>query len=347
MNDREFRRDNHFVSRGYLKRWASDDGRVWAYRCLVSRASVPLWKRSSPKGIAYHEHLYTRTVAGGESDEIEKWLEREFETPAEEALRKATAGERLSRNDWRLLARFLAAQDVRTPARFQEQMTRWDETLPGLVEKTLTDSVRTLEEAARNGAVFPDSLAVDVGDFPMRIRLKHEPGDEMGQVGAEILSGRKLWLWGMQRSLEKTITVLEQHRWTILAAPPALSWFTSDNPVIRLNFVDHNKYDFKGGWGSPGTDIMLPLGPRHLLHTRVGHPRLSPGESVPVQLALRIRRVIAEHAHRLIFSLERDADVPVLRPRAEDPVAFAQEGDQWAIWHEQQSAAEREFLDRD
>ena len=69
-------------------------------------------------------------VAGRESDDIEKWLNREFETPAEEALRKVTSDRRLTPDDWKRLIRFLAAQDVRTPAHLIEDLQRWDKLFP-------------------------------------------------------------------------------------------------------------------------------------------------------------------------------------------------------------------------
>src|SRR5664279_1512349 len=106
-----FHRDNHFVPRVYLKHFAAEPGHVFAYRTLVSHPNVPLWKKCSTKSIAYREHLYTRLVSGVESDEVEKWLDREFEAPAEEALRRAVTDSRMYPEDWRALVRFLAAQD--------------------------------------------------------------------------------------------------------------------------------------------------------------------------------------------------------------------------------------------
>lgn len=124
MTDTPFRRDNHYVPCGYLKRWAARDGRVWTYRILVPHPAVHQWKPSSPRGVAYHSHLYTRLVAGRETDEVEKWLDSEFEAPAQEAIEKATSHGRLTPDDWERMLRFLAAQDVRTPAWFDEQFKR-------------------------------------------------------------------------------------------------------------------------------------------------------------------------------------------------------------------------------
>src|SRR4051812_48597891 len=98
MND--FKAKSHYLPRSYLRRWESG-GQVWTYRLLVPHSAAPVWRRFSTKSIARHAHLYTRVLAGGETDEFERWLEHDFETPAQEPLRKAIAGASLSREDWR------------------------------------------------------------------------------------------------------------------------------------------------------------------------------------------------------------------------------------------------------
>jgi Protein of unknown function (DUF4238) len=120
----EFQKDNHYIPRLYLKRWADENNKVNTYRILVPHQIRPLWKRQSIKGLAYHEHLYTRVMASGETDEIEKWLAREYEDPGAEVIDKVTSGSRLTKDDWECLIRFAAAQDVRTPARLLEILQR-------------------------------------------------------------------------------------------------------------------------------------------------------------------------------------------------------------------------------
>ena len=83
-----FRRNNHYVACLYLKRFSSDPGHILTYRVLAAHHRAPMWKRNSIKGIAYQKDLYTRIIAGVESDEIETWLDREFEAPAEESLQE-------------------------------------------------------------------------------------------------------------------------------------------------------------------------------------------------------------------------------------------------------------------
>jgi hypothetical protein len=74
-------------------------------------------------------------------------LNEEFETPAEEPLRKATEDLRLTPSDWQRIIRFVAAQDVRTPARLFESTQRWNTAAPTMLEETLQESVHRLELA--------------------------------------------------------------------------------------------------------------------------------------------------------------------------------------------------------
>jgi hypothetical protein len=328
----------------YLKRFAATDGRVFTYRILAAQSRVPLWKPTAIKGIGYHEHLYTRTVAGVESDEIEKWLNKEFETPAEEALMKATSEMRLSARDWRNLIRFVAAQDVRTPAHLHDDLQRWNKELPGVLEKTLRDAVDRAEAAKKARQPIPRVKAYNSDLIPLRVTTAIQPGEKFGTVKSEVLVGRGLWFFGIRHLLTKTIDVLLDQKWTILLAPDGLHWFTSDNPVIRLNYYGEGRYDFQGGWGRKGGEIMLPLDSRHLLYTKVGERRPQRGSTIPRREGEDIRRFIAEHAHRFIFAASPDPEVAVLRPRTVDAAVLRHEQEQWRKWHEEQSAAERELL---
>jgi hypothetical protein len=96
MTIAEFHRDNHFVPCVYLKGWTGADGKVATYRILVPHTKFPVWRRYSPSALAYHSHLYTQNASGVEKDDFETWLDREFEKPAEEALKKARTGTRMS-----------------------------------------------------------------------------------------------------------------------------------------------------------------------------------------------------------------------------------------------------------
>jgi len=344
VTETNFRRDNHYVPCEYLKHWASSEMKVWVYRILVAHENMHVWKKSSIRGIGYHSYLYTRIVAGHESDEIEQWLEREYETPAEDALPKATSGGRLTPSDWKVLVRFLAAQDVRTPARLVENLPRWHKTMPNILDRTLQKSIQRMESIKSRGEELPPTDSSLTEYFPFSIKTETTPGEELGTLKVETVIGRGLWLYEIKHLLTKTANVLHQHRWTILSPSEGMKWFTSDDPVIRLNFHDLKKYDFGGGWRSEGTEIFMPLSPSHLLYTQVGHRPPSRGTRFSLDQTKLIRRFIAEHAHRMIFAIEPDVLVPKLRPRTVSMDLVRDEKLQWSKWHEEQAAAERNLM---
>jgi Protein of unknown function (DUF4238) len=174
MTNVQFHRDNHFVPCVYLKGWAGRDGKIATYRVLVTHEKVPTWRRYSPSALAYHSHLYTQTTTGVEKDDIETWLAQNFERPAEEPLRKARTGARMSRDDWKQLIRFVAAQDVRTPAYYWEQAKRVDEQFPDLMKGTIETAIKEREQSAKTGKrVKLKSLPNEQREgLPLKIRLE-------------------------------------------------------------------------------------------------------------------------------------------------------------------------------
>ena len=312
------------------------------YRLLVSHENVPLWRAQSCAGLANHQHLYTRHLAAGEADVIENWLARDFEDPAEPVIEKVISGARMYPPDWQCLARFVAAQDVRTPARMMEMIKRWQKSLPDLVQNTLQESVQKMKAAQKEGKtlrVTPNPLA---REFPSRVTTHIEPGADVGAIQLETVPGRAMWLFLMRHLVTITVTTLLKHRWTILRPPPGIRWLTSDDPVIRLNYYGPGKYDFEGGWGRNGGEILLPLSPKHLLYTKVGSkPRR---DTASPELAHLIQRLTIQHGHRFVFSIEPNHAVESLRPRLVDPIAFKKEADFWKRWQDQQGEIERSLL---
>ena len=344
MADDAFRRDNHFVSCGYLKRWADREKRIWAYRTLVSHSNVPTWKHASFKGLAYHQHLYTRALVSGQSDEIERWLASDFEAPAEGPIDKLIHGSRMTCKDWKCIIRYVAAQDVRTPARFAEMMERWEHEMPDTLERALQTTVRELETAARDGKPVEGKRTPTSIEYPAKVTIEARPDQEGGFLKYETVVGRAMWLSSLQCLLMRTARVLLNHRWTVLLSPPDVKWVTSDNPVVRLNYYGRDGYDFRGGWNNPGTEILLPLDPRHLLYTKIGGAVPRRDKEIDHKMAERMQRFLIENAHRLVLASECDEFVPRIRPRVVDAVAYQSEIEQWKQWHERNSLAEQNLL---
>jgi len=57
-----------------------------------------------------------------------------------------------------------------------------------------------------------------------------------------------------------------------------------------------------------------------------------------------VRRLVAEHAHRMILAEKPDSSVPEFRPRTVDAQLLANENEQWRRWHEDQTIAEQRLM---
>jgi hypothetical protein len=337
-------RDNHFVPQASLRRWADADNKVWCYRLLVPDVRVPPWRRHSVRSIAYHEHLYTSALAGEETDRFEQWIGQEFEGPGQEAIEKAVSERRLTRQDWMALVRYAAAQDVRTPARYLEHTRRWNVEVPQLLDETLTHSLAEWEAAdtATRDALRSKPRDPETADFPVLVTVTRDPTRGGGRLRVETIVGRQMWLASMRLWLTRSIGALYEHRWSIMRAPDGVTWITSDDPVIRLNYMSEREYNFGGGWGSAGSEFIFPLSPKHLLYTQIGKRHDSRITASP-QLAERLQRFIAEHAHRWIYAAAPSSYVEKVRPRQVDRAQFVDELRGWAEWHQNQMAAEKDL----
>ena len=335
--------DNHFVPQLYLRQWSDDGLSVWAYRLLVSHQKVPEWSPRSISKVAYLRDLYTLHENGEEVDDFERWIESEFENPVQESIRKILKDNPLSPLDWERLACFLGAQDVRTPLSYLESAERWGKTLPELLKSTLEKAIQKLEQkevqAKSNQSSEYKSLSFDE---ILDIQTVSSSDSESGQayIRAKMIAGRRLWLQSQELLLTKTIAALKSHKWCIVRPARGFQWFTSDHPVVKLNYYGQGNYDLKGGWGNDGTNIFMPISPRHLLFTEIGR-------DIPNRLTFtteqtrQFQSLIAERALRWIFAHAPMKIIPKLRPRHVDPEIFKREEEQWKNWHQRQTQAEQ------
>jgi hypothetical protein len=126
-----------------------------------------------------------------------------------------------------------------------------------------------------------------------------------------------------------------------------MKWFTSDNPVVKLNYYSNGTFDLGGGWGNPGSEIFLPLSPEYLLYTQVGkRPKYARGERLPKHLASQIQGFIIKNAHRYIFSDRIDSAVSNVRSRIVSKEMVLKENQGWADFHTTQTKAELALHDK-
>jgi hypothetical protein len=220
--------------------------------------------------------LYTVFAGGKELDDFEKWLATEYEQPGLEAIDKLVAGSRLTPSDWEAMVRLVAAQDVRTPLSFIESMRRWEQQVPDILERSIRESVKRLEEAKAKNLVLP--VKSKTNEFSELIDVAIEPpatpDSDQATVRAVLPGGRRLWIASMRHLLTGAAKTLCKHRWSIAEPAGDAEWPLTDHPVLRLNYYGPGRYDFGGGWGNPGSEIMMPVSPRHLLYVQVGSKAL-------------------------------------------------------------------------
>lgn len=320
------------------------DGKVLTYRLLVPHENCEVWKRHSPKSIAKHQNLYTYFSGSEVSDEIESWLDRDFEGPAAASIAKVVNESRLTSQDWSNLFRFALAQSVRTPTGLHSFMKRQNDTLESILTTSMAQSLAKFEEAQDAGIVL-EQPPIDDSDSKLPLRL-HRVKNDCGEEGfeARVLNGRKLWIWHLERVLKHSIHCLPAYRWTILHAPPGVTWPTTDNPFTNLAISTNGRMSLGGGWGVPGSQLFLPLSPKHLLYTRVGTRPPQRGTTLNIDDAKFFRAVILSGANRYVFAVDTE-EIESIRPRKVSREQFDAEVTAWANWHEDQSKEEAEYPD--
>ena len=318
-------------------------GYICFYRTLVSYENVPVWKKCHVGAIAYHKHLYTRMVSSEESDELEKWFDSKYEAPATEALEKVVLNQRLTVNDWRILIKFLAAQDVRTPARLYEHLRRSRESLPKILEDTLKKLKEKLEGGEKLDITKQKAPDKTTSLLPLKVTTESIPGEKVGVIKTETYVGRGTWLFSIRHLLENTSKILFTHKWTIVKPAKGFKWFTSDNPVVKLNFKDPQNYDLKGGWGKNKGNIIFPIGPEHAMFVQIGDKPMQRGTRLSVDQTIFFRKIIAENANRMIFADSFDNEIEKILPRSVDSVQFNKEQSELEKWHDLNKQLELEY----
>ena len=266
-------------------------------------------------------------------------------TPAAPILKKACSGEKLSHKDLKILLPFVALQDVRNPARWFEFRQRAEQTLPEIMNSILLELKHLLESGQKREAPTPS--ARESALFPSRVFTETDEYQPTARVGVEMPVSRSLWLGQIRHTLTITYKVLLKHKWTILRPAIGWNWFTSDRPLVRLNYYKHRHYDFNGGWNSRGSEILFPLSPKYLLYTQIDNPSVPQhGSFCSPEFTLLVRKIIAENAYRYIYSHYEDPLVAWHMPRIVNREKFIWEQKYWNQWHSSNVITENEFASR-
>ncbi|HWQ98388.1 MAG TPA: DUF4238 domain-containing protein, partial [Clostridia bacterium] len=334
----QFTRDNHYLPQLYLKSWSIDTNKIWQYRLLVSNENVPIWKYASIKDVGYHSDLYSGILNGKETDEIEKFFQREIEDPVKPAIFKVENHERLSRFDLEKLVRFLAAQYVRTPARYFRHKPIYDQLIPSLLQTDLRKLVARAEFALQNN--LPISTNAKGSKWlPYRTELvqSHEPGKKL--LYFEVLCDRQIWFLEMEKILKDTYKCLLDHRWSFVEAATGVTFYTSDDPVLSVRNDGNGEMMGDGAWTRAGTNIIFPLSPRFLMYTEVGSEEDDSIMQKQPNFSYLFQRYTINHAFRSIFSIKQSPYIHECRKRTVNAELFEKEKSEMRSWHLKQTEA--------
>lgn len=334
---------NHWVPQWYLRRWSTDGNTIQVYETLVPHVRYPVWEARAIRSQAAANHLYTSSRDAEKPDAFETYLKNEIEEPALDALDKAARGAPLSTEEHDRITRYAVALDQRTPPAYFEQLQRWNKDMPRIIRSTLDHGVAELERRARSGVKTPEPPP-QKERFPVTVKIRRAKESGMAEVGLSLTLGRELWIWSMRHALEHTAPKIIANggiKWSVSEPRAGRMWFTSDHPLLRVNYHGDGKYDFGGGWGFKGSEIALPISPSALLYAKVGEPFPSRFQ-MDRGPALTLQWLLARRAYHAIYSTEPSLLVEHLRPRLVDREQFENHRDQLREWHDNNMKAEQE-----
>jgi hypothetical protein len=267
----------------------------------------------------------------------------EFERPGLDASDRLIRGQQVNRDDWERIIGFVALQHLRTPQSFFEAMERWEATLPDVLGSTSRESLARIEQAKRQGEKLtaePESTANGFAGL-IDVQIDRNPDPRVGGavVRTEVVMGRRLWLASIRYLLTGSARKLLEHQWSVWEPAPGSEWPMTDDPSLRLNYYAADNYDFGGGWGKRGSELMMPISPRHLLYTQVGRPsrrRITASS----EHTRAVQQILVRRAYRWIFGTQPYDWVSQARSRVVDQERYDAERQMWTRWHEEQTQSE-------
>lgn len=337
MSINQITHNNHYVPEFYLKNWSQDGNSIFTYSLLVPDSRIPYWSRRSIKSTAVWNDFYTRNEGEKEVDDFEKWFNIEFESPVKIVFEKLLNGYNLDKEESKKLSRFVAAQHLRTPARLNNLMAQWRTEMPRVLEDTLQKASKKLEDPRMIS--YQPQISEEAKLLPIKVSVNRDKQ----QVEVNSLVSKGMYLFALKHLLTKTVSVMEKHNWYVIHAANGVSFPTSDDPVICLNYNSEYNYDFKGGWGKKNGNIIMPISPTLLLITQIGSNIPAAQLNYSEHWSKFFRKIIIEHAHRYVYAIERQKGMLAISPRRVNAALFESEKSIMAGWHEEQMEEEAQL----
>lgn len=325
----------------YLNSWKNKNNKVEVYELLVPDENVPMWQPKSLRSVGSFDSIFVRLSNGIEIDDIEKHFRDKYETPAKDALSHAIDDCKITIDEWHHLINFVACHIVRSPAFIIRILNSGKKDCIPIFENVC----KNLPENFRTTSI--DISKVEDNDsyntlFPIRITKTTNCRGEL-EISFETVIGKQFYLWIMLYLLENTSKVLHNHKWGIITVDDKVNLPTSDSPVICLNYNNVNDYNFGGGWDRKNSNFLFPISPKKILYTQVG-VKVKPRIKVDYKKSLFLKKIIIEHAHRIIISNIQDEEVAKCRRRVISEQEFKREKKMWKDFQENYLVEESKYI---
>ena len=327
---------NHYIPQFYLKNWSSDGRTIQTYSILVSNENVPYWTKQSIKNTAVWNDFYTRVVGVEELDDFEHWFDREFESPAKPIFDKLISGAKLSREEHKALSRFVFAQYLRTPAAYLRLTKQNSKIFPNVMDTVLEKLNHASKREFQRSRPCQSAISKEDVLFPLKISLDRENS----MVEVKTVIGKGFYLHDLKHLLTSTVRVSERLNWQVLHASDDVSFPTSDDPVICLNYNNERDYDFDGGWGIKHGNILMPISPKLLLFSEIGEKGSYPDLDYSPMYSKLFREMIIRHAHRYVYAEHPQKGMLALNARVVNRDWYEAEKHDMAGWHIENIKAE-------
>lgn len=242
---------HHYNPRHHLARFADGDGRLWVYDRRTTPDGNPY--KTSPEGAGFEKWLYAPEdgTTQHHDDTLETWLAQNIDGPGATAIDTLIAGGRPTASDREAIARYLAAQDLRTPS-----AREW--------------ILKAAQGKATNKAAnFGDMRDRLVSHFARKGFVLTE--GQFDKWTAEFTSGqrtipitKKFWLEYLQTRIPIMAPGILALTWRVVHAPTGVELILPDSVIIKGDPGFMQTRPYKPGW-TVGTEWVFPLTPTDAL----------------------------------------------------------------------------------
>jgi len=163
---------------------------VWAYRLLGPSEKIDPWQLCAIKSLTKQRDLYTTFEGDQEGDDFEKFITREIEEPGQAAIEKVIDNFKMKPAGWYAIAKFVAAQQMRTPLYFVEWVRRINEDMLRTLESVLSELG---QKSAAQIAAESQEAEDDRNYLREKRRVTFDPvprGNGLALVQAQVSSSR-------------------------------------------------------------------------------------------------------------------------------------------------------------